>query len=95
MSLDQKTVEGIAFLARIKVDESQLAGLAGELNSIVGWVEQLAAVDTDGIEPMTSPAEITFPAREDKVTDGGYPDRVLANATDAQGQCFTVPKVVE
>lgn len=95
MSLDRDTVEKIAFLARITIPDDQLDGLAGELNTIVGWVEQLSEVNTDGVEPMTSVADMATPTRADTVNDGGYPDRVLANATEPKDQCFTVPKVVE
>ena len=59
MSLDKDTVRKIAFLARIRVPEDALANLAGELSNIIGWVEQLGEVDTDGVAPMTSVADMT------------------------------------
>lgn len=95
MALDKDTVRGIARLARLKVAESELDKLAGELNNIVTWVEQLDSVDTEGVEPMTSVVEVSLPMREDEVTDGGYADRVLANAPDRVGDFYAVPKVVE
>ncbi len=95
MSLDEKSVRNIAFLARIKVAEEELAGLAGDLSKIIGWVEQLAEVDTDGVEPMTSVAEMTLPRRPDEVTDGGCRDEVLANAPEPEEGFFAVPKVLE
>lgn len=95
MSLDRAAVEKIAFLARVKVPEDQLDDLADELNAIVQWVERLSEVNTDGVEPMISVAETTCPVREDVVNDGGYPDRVLGNATESQGRFFTVPRVIE
>ncbi len=103
MSLDKDTVRKIAFLARIRVPEDALAPLAGELSNIIGWVEQLSEVDTDGVEPMTSVIEATWPRRDDVVNDGNEADDVLANATDPEfvssdqtdGGFFTVPKVVE
>lgn len=99
MSLDKATVRAIADLARIEVREEELDHLAGELSGILHFVEQLAEVNTDGIEPMASVADLTLPMRKDVVTDGGYVDAVLANATDAiredDGGFFTVPKVVE
>jgi len=95
MALDTDTVRRIAHLARIHIPEEDLAPLAGELSNIIGWVEQLAEVDTDGVEPMTSVVETVLKQREDVVTDGGYPDKVLANAPDAADGFFTVPKVVE
>ncbi|MCZ6509724.1 MAG: Asp-tRNA(Asn)/Glu-tRNA(Gln) amidotransferase subunit GatC [Alphaproteobacteria bacterium] len=95
MALDTDTVRRIARLARIYIPEEDLEPLAGELSNIIGWVEQLAEVDTDGVEPMTSVVEITPEQREDVVNDGGYRDRVLANAPDTADGFFTVPKVIE
>lgn len=95
MSLDTDTVRKIAVLARIKIEDEKLPPLADELNNIIGWVEQLSEVDTEGVEPMTSVAEMTMPAREDVVSDGDYVDRVLANAPDKSAPYYAVPKVVE
>jgi aspartyl-tRNA(Asn)/glutamyl-tRNA(Gln) amidotransferase subunit C len=95
MALDKATVARIATLARIKVPESDREHLAGELSHILTWVEQLAEVDTSGVEPMASVAEMTLPMREDVVTDGGRPDTVLGNAPNSLHGFFTVPKVLE
>ena len=105
MSLDSKTVAHIAMLARIKVPEAELAALATELSGIMTWIEQLNEVDTADVEPLASVSDVTLPMREDKVTDGGVAEKVLANApggavyidpTDRNaGGFFTVPKVVE
>jgi aspartyl-tRNA(Asn)/glutamyl-tRNA(Gln) amidotransferase subunit C len=95
MALDTDTVRRIARLARIRVDDAQLAPLADELNNILGWIEQLDEVDTDGVEPMTSVVEMVQRLRADAVNDGGIADDVLANAPDAADGFYTVPKVVE
>lgn len=95
MALTIDTVKTIAFLARLKVEDDQLPGLAEELSEILGWVEQLAQVDTEGVEPMTSVAHLTLPRREDAVRDGGYRERLLANAPAPLDDYFSVPKVVE
>ena len=95
MSLDREDVRKIAFLARIRVDDADLEPLAGELNNIIGWVESLGEVDTDGVEPMTSVAEMTLRRRDDVVDDGGNAEAVLANAPDREGDYYAVPKVVE
>lgn len=95
MSLDRETVRKIAFLARIRVGEERLDPLAKELDGILGWIEQLGEVDTDGVEPMTSVADLTLPRRADAVSDGANPERVLANAPDRVEDFYTVPKVVE
>ena len=95
MSLDPATVRRIAKLARIRLADDEVPRLQGELNAILGYVEQLAAVDVDGVAPLTGGAQMTMRMREDAVTDGGMPDRVLANAPDRIGNFFAVPKVVE
>jgi aspartyl-tRNA(Asn)/glutamyl-tRNA(Gln) amidotransferase subunit C len=69
--------------------------LAGELNAIIGFIEQLNEVDVDGVEPMASAVSATLPLRDDVVTDGGDASRVLANAPRAADGFFVVPKVVE
>lgn len=95
MSIDQDTARRVAHLARIAVAEAELGPLAAELSAILGFMEQLREVDVDGVEPMTSVTPMVLPWRTDAVTDGGYPDRLLANAPDARAGFFTVPKVVE
>lgn len=95
MALDQETVRRIAYLARIQVPEDALDGLAGELSNILGWIEHLNEVDTEGVEPMTSVVAMDAPKREDIVNDGDYPERVLANAPKADDGFYAVPKVVE
>ena len=95
MAVDRETVQKIAKLARIRVPEDQLDGLAGELNAILGWIEQLGEVDTEGVEPMTSVVAVVNPQRQDRVTDGGIPDQIVANAPALAGHFFSVPKAVE
>ena len=95
MSLDAATIRRIATLARIRVEEHELTSLAAELNSILGWIEQLNEVNVDGVEPLAGAAQMAAMLREDVVTDGGYPDKVLANAPERAGDFFVVPKVVE
>lgn len=98
MSLDTATVRRIAALARIRLEEGEVARMQAELNGILGWIEQLREVDTEGVEPMAGGAPQGQPAmrmRDDAVTDGGIPDAVLANAPDRAGAYFAVPKVVE
>lgn len=95
MSLDLATVRRIANLARIHVEDAELASLQAELNGILGWIEQLNEVDVDGVEPLTGAAQMALKMREDVVTDGGYPDKILANAPERAGDFFVVPKVVE
>jgi len=95
MAIDVATVRKVARLARIAEPEERLASLATELNGIIAWIEQLNEVDTEGVEPMTSAEAVSLPLREDVVTEGGDPEKVLSNAPKRTGDFFVVPKVVE
>jgi aspartyl-tRNA(Asn)/glutamyl-tRNA(Gln) amidotransferase subunit C len=95
MAIDAATVKKVASLARIREPEDRLEPLARELSTILQWIDQLAEVDTDGVEPMTSVVHAKLPMREDVVTDGGDAAGVLANAPRAEKGFFVVPKVVE
>lgn len=95
MAIDAATVRKVARLARLREPEERLEPLARELSAILGWIEQLNAVDVEGVEPMASPVAAKLPLRDDVVTDGGDSSRVLANAPQALDGFFVVPKVVE
>jgi aspartyl-tRNA(Asn)/glutamyl-tRNA(Gln) amidotransferase subunit C len=95
MSVDKDTVRRIAHLARIAIKEEELEPMAGELNTILDWVEQLSEVDTTGVAPMTSVVEATLRQRADVINDGGYVEKIVTNAPNGDDGFFTVPKVVE
>lgn len=99
MSIDKDTVRKVARLARIAEDEERLEPLAGELNGILGWIEQLNAVDVEGVDAMASAADMALPMREDVAvegpTGGGQADNIVANAPKTEDHFFIVPKVVE
>ena len=95
MSLDHATVRRIASLARIRVEGDEIDHLRNELNGILGWIEQLNEVDVSGVEPLAGAAHLALTMRDDVVTDGGYPDKVLSNAPERIGDFYAVPKVVE
>ena len=95
MSVDQATVKRVARLARLKVKDEDLPRLAGELNGILGWIEQLNEVDVSAVEPMTSVISMKMKMRKDEVTDGHYPPKIVANAPAQEDAFFMVPKVVE
>jgi aspartyl-tRNA(Asn)/glutamyl-tRNA(Gln) amidotransferase subunit C len=95
MAIDAATVRKVARLARIAEPEEKLEPLAKELSGILAWIEQLNEVDTDGVEPMTTAVHTTLPMRDDVVTDGGDPARVLGNAPRSEKGFYVVPKVVE
>lgn len=95
MHVDEGTVRRIARLARIKVTAEEAKGLEKELSGILDWVEQLNAVDTTGVEPMTRVVPIELKMRDDLVNDGEIADDVTKNAPFAEDNFFVVPKVVE
>ena len=95
MSVTNEQVRHIARLARIAMSDEEIERLAPELNNILGWVEQLAEVNTDGVEPLTAVIEQKLRLRVDAVTDGDCRDDVLANAPEPQHGFFGVPKVIE
>jgi aspartyl-tRNA(Asn)/glutamyl-tRNA(Gln) amidotransferase subunit C len=95
MSVDQATVRRIARLARIGVSDAEIPKLQGELNGILGFVEQLNEVDVEGVEPMTSVVPMAMKQREDAVTAGEMAAKITANARESEDHYFLVPKVVE
>ena len=94
MSVDEKTVRRVARLARIKVEEKDVPKLAGELNALLAFVEQLNEVNVDGVEPLTSVVAMDMKKRADVVTDGHYPKAIVAN-TQSEDDFFMVPRVIE
>ncbi|MCY6380496.1 Asp-tRNA(Asn)/Glu-tRNA(Gln) amidotransferase subunit GatC [Hoeflea prorocentri] len=95
MSVDLATVKRVARLARIAVTDDEAVKMEGELNTILGFVEQLNEVDVEGVEPMTSVMPMPMKKREDVVNDGGKADDIVANAPQTDENFFLVPKVVE
>jgi aspartyl-tRNA(Asn)/glutamyl-tRNA(Gln) amidotransferase subunit C len=95
VDIDIDTVKRVARLARIAVTEEEAGRMTGELNTILGFVEQLGEVDVSGVEPMTSVIPMEMKKREDRVTDGGKAADIVANAPATEDNFFLVPKVVE
>jgi aspartyl-tRNA(Asn)/glutamyl-tRNA(Gln) amidotransferase subunit C len=95
MPVSTQQVRHIAKLARIAMSDAEIERLAPELNNILGWVEQLGEVNTDGVEPLTAVIDQKLRLRDDIVTEGNIRDEILANAPDAQHGFFAVPKVIE
>jgi len=95
MPVSTEQVRHIAKLARIAMSDEEIERLAPELNNILGWIEQLAEVNTDGVEPLTAVIDQKLRLRDDLVTEGNIRDEILANAPEAQHGFFAVPKVIE
>jgi aspartyl-tRNA(Asn)/glutamyl-tRNA(Gln) amidotransferase subunit C len=99
MTLDAATVRRIAKLARLHVEEHEVTRLQGELSGILGWIEQLDAVDVSGVPPLAQSVTTALRLRDDVVSDGltggGRAEAVLSNAPERAGEFYAVPKVVE
>ncbi|WP_269513420.1 Asp-tRNA(Asn)/Glu-tRNA(Gln) amidotransferase subunit GatC [Brevundimonas subvibrioides] len=95
MAIDAATVRKVAHLARIKTPDDRLEPLAGELNAIMAWIDQLNEVDVAGVEPMTSNVAQPLRLRDDVITDGARVEAVLSNAPKSADGFYVVPKVVE
>ena len=95
MSVNESQARHVAKLARLALSDAEIEKMVPELNNILGWVEQLGEVDTDGVEPLTAVINLELRLRDDVVTDGDARDAVLLNAPDAQHGFFAVPKVIE
>jgi len=93
--MDKQTVAKVASLARIKMTEDEQEQYVSKLTNIISFVEQLSEVDTDNVKPLASVVDIKLTLREDKITDGGIQDEILANAPETLEGFFVVPKVVE
>ncbi|MGV8830715.1 MAG: Asp-tRNA(Asn)/Glu-tRNA(Gln) amidotransferase subunit GatC [Devosia sp.] len=95
MSVDAKTVKRIGSLARIRIEDNEVAVYQEELNAILGFIEQLSEVDVAGVEPMTSVMPMTLRLRDDVVSDGDYAEQIVVNAPLSEDNFFMVPKVIE
>lgn len=95
MSLTPDDVIRVAHLARLAVDDAEVASHATQLARILGLVEQMNAVDTSGIEPMSHPQDVGLRLRADEITAGDRRDALLAVAPAAEAGLYLVPKVIE
>ena len=95
MAVDNKMVKQVAFLARLKIEDSKIEETKEEFNKILDWIEQLDEVHTENVEPLVSVNDKEVPLREDEVTDGNIKEAVLKNAPMREFDYFAVPKVVE
>jgi aspartyl-tRNA(Asn)/glutamyl-tRNA(Gln) amidotransferase subunit C len=95
MSVDRDTVKRVAHLARIALSDDEAEALKGDLNAILGFVEQLNEVDIEGVDPMTAVVDMGMKKRTDLVTEKDQAEKIVANAPAREGNFFVVPKVVE
>ncbi|HVE04966.1 MAG TPA: Asp-tRNA(Asn)/Glu-tRNA(Gln) amidotransferase subunit GatC [Rhizomicrobium sp.] len=95
MSVDKDTVRRIAKLSRIALDEARVGPMVDELNGIFAWVQQLNEVNVEDVPPLTSVVAQRLKMRDDKITEGGNANALMANAPEGEDHFFVVPKVVE
>lgn len=95
MALERCDVEKIAHLARLGLAEADLPRTTDALNSILGLVDQMQAVDTSGIEPLAHPLEASQRLRADVVTESNQRDSYQAIAPATDSGLYLVPKVIE
>ncbi len=95
MSLPKETVRKIAHLAYLEMSEAALDRATPQVGGILNWIEQLAEVNTDGVEPLANVIQMPLILRTDAITDGACQDKVLANAPEHTQGFFVVPKIVE
>lgn len=95
MSIDRNTVERVAHLARLRLEEGDSEAMGERLNQILGMVDQLQEAEVEGVAPMAHPLELNQPLREDIVTESDIRDRVMKLAPAEEGGCFLVPRVIE
>ena len=94
MPIDHTAVRRVARLARLAIDDAELARLANELTQVLGLADRLAAAPLDDVAPMAQPHAQTLAWRPDAVTESDRADALLALAPEARGGLYLVPKVL-
>ena len=93
--MDNKTVETISYLARLKLDRDKKEKITQDLENIINFVAELQDLNTDDIAPLANPLEKVAPKRKDKVTSRSRKEAFLSNSPESDQDYFIVPKVVE
>ena len=95
MSLDKSEVQKIAWLARLAINEQDIPNYSDELSNILGVVERMNSVNTEGISPLSSPLDLSARLRPDEVTEKDQRDHFQKDAPLTEDGCYLVPKVIE
>ncbi len=95
MKITRLEVEQVARLSRLALKETELEALTGQLDAILGYVDQLNELNTDGILPTAHAVPMENAFRADLVAPALGAEKALSNAPDAGSGCFRVPKVIE
>ena len=95
MSLDNKKVKEIAYLARLNIEDSDIEQATAELNNILSLMDKLGEIDTGNAEPMAHPLNMSQRLREDKVSEDDLSEEFQAIAPKIGKGHFLVPTVIE
>ncbi|WP_236210942.1 Asp-tRNA(Asn)/Glu-tRNA(Gln) amidotransferase subunit GatC [Metapseudomonas otitidis] len=95
MALERSDVEKIAHLARLGLNEGDIPRTTETLNNILGLIDAMQAVDTDGVEPLAHPLEATQRLRADEVTEENHRDAYQSIAPAVENGLYLVPKVID
>ena len=95
MSLNKQDVQKIAHLARLSLSEDESKQYQESITSVLTLVEQMQSVNTDGVEPLCNPLEMTQRLREDTVTESNQRDSYLAIAPQSEKGLYLVPQVID
>ena len=93
MSISKEEVKHIAKLSRIELSEGELTKFQGELNRILGYIEVLKTIDTEGVEPLAQVTGLENAYREDVTMDSDLQDKIIKNAPESEGRFIKVKKV--
>ena len=93
--IDIDQVRKVANLSRLDLSQDQLAEFAGQLSSILEYVEKMNELDTDGVEPLAHCLDVSNCFREDIAKESLGTDKALSNAPEQDGQFFIVPKILD
>lgn len=94
MPLSREDVEKVSLLARLRLTDQELDRLTGQLDQIVGYIEQLSELDTEGVQPMAHTVELHNVLVDDEPRPSGDRDALLANAPKRDDECYRVPAVL-
>lgn len=92
--MDKSSIEHVAMLARLKLADSEVESLESDLNRILGYAEQLSELDTESVEPLAHPCDLTNALRDDQTADSFSRDEIQANSPKSDGEFYLVPAVL-
>jgi len=95
LKISSSEVEYVAHLARLEISDKEKEKFTFQLNDILLYIDKLNELNTQGVEPMSHAIAVTNAFREDRVLDSIGTEKSLANAPDARGEFFRVPKIID